>query len=69
MNQCDILDCFKYAVIDHIISDIPFGQRCGTDQSALRILQRICDIFSEHVSSFIFSLNFYEMQRNFKFIL
>ncbi|KAM3717434.1 THUMP domain-containing protein [Dirofilaria immitis] len=39
-------DCLKYAAVDHIISDIPFGARYGTDQSASQTLQRICDIFS-----------------------
>lgn len=39
-------DCLKYEIVDHIISDIPFGQQCGTDQAALCTLQRICDIFS-----------------------
>ncbi|VDO24522.1 unnamed protein product [Onchocerca flexuosa] len=48
-------DCLKYVVVDHIISDIPFGQRYGTDQSALQTLQRICDIFSKYV----FCLNFF----------
>ncbi|VDK86037.1 unnamed protein product [Litomosoides sigmodontis] len=38
-------NCLKYQAVDHIISDIPFGQRHITDQAALRILQRICDIF------------------------
>ncbi|VDN05666.1 unnamed protein product [Thelazia callipaeda] len=39
-------DSFKYEVVDHIISDLPFGQMYGTEESAIKILQRVCDIFS-----------------------
>ncbi|VDN17241.1 unnamed protein product [Gongylonema pulchrum] len=40
-------ECFKFKAIDHIVSDLPFGQQHGTNESALRILQHICDIFSK----------------------
>ncbi|VDN51160.1 unnamed protein product [Dracunculus medinensis] len=48
-----LLDFFNFRCVDHIISDLPFGQHHGTVQESMHILQRTLEIFSRFSRFFL----------------